>query len=108
MKLFYVIATRMYWENPIKKVVLTEEISSEYDSSSVDVELVFNEKPDLENHKIKVALFTAAEVETLMMIKNKAIPWGCEIKLKGTSVNTYSKMFDYVENVEIKELNVGF
>jgi hypothetical protein len=110
MKLFYITATRLNLQLSQTSVVLTQETETAWESHSIERDLVFTDKPDLSTHLNEIAFFTSSEIEILMMIKNKEIPWGSKLSLKGKSVNNDSltRLFDHVENVEIKEVTVEF
>lgn len=109
MKLFYITGTRDSFERGsnelvIKPVILVEELSSEYESSRIETELSFETDPDVSWYTKKIALFTSEEVEILMSIKNKNIPWGSDVKLKGMSFRHYESLFGYVDNIVAKEV----
>lgn len=106
MKLFYVTGKRDNGENVFTNVALVEELDSDYDSKSIEVDLFFDSKIDLSFHKTKIALFTAEEIEVLMSIKNKTIPWGSKQTLKGMNVGHFDRLFGWVEEVEVKEVTL--
>ena len=106
MNLFYITASRLNLSLTQSAVILTEELSSEYESSCIDVELSFCDKPDLSYHKTKIALFTSEEIDLLLKVKNKQIAWGSKEELKGMNVRHFERLFDYVENVEVKQVEL--
>jgi hypothetical protein len=78
MNIFYIVAT---FKDSLggNKAVLAHSMESDWESYSLEMRLLFTNKTELLDFRHQMALFTPAELEILMNIKNKAIYFQSEL-----------------------------
>lgn len=103
MKLFYVTSKN---RNSEDRYILTEELSSDYDSRCIDINIAFYQQ-DLSDPTVKIALFTDEEVAILKRMESKEISYqeATQLRLKGEAVSRFDRrMFEYYTEIQYIEV----